>query len=544
MNMSGRIANLSIRGKIAIAFAAVVVLMLGTGLLIYRKVGFIQGVSARHMHTGEVLDSMQDAKTAMMDQESSLRGSLLTGDPALLLSFKQGQADFDAAFARAKLLTADDPAEQERLEQLGRSVLSWHRETADGGTGKQSMDAVRGKIAEILAAEQGLLRTLMAAQSAAFRSTRLFLLLGGILSILAAILVGFGLTALIARPVRLMTTAMRRLADHDLATTIPGAGRTDEIGAMSAAVQIFKDGLIRSDMLAAEQETQRQHKEQQALRLDGLVRGFEARLGSMVSVLASGSTELEATAQSLTGTAGQTNQQAANVGAAAETASAGVQTVASAAGQLAASISEITRQVAQSTRISARAVQDAERTDLIVRALAKGAEKIGHVVGLITSIASQTNLLALNATIEAARAGDAGKGFAVVASEVKSLANQTARATEEIGSQITQIQGSTRQAVEAIGSIAATIGEVSSIAASIAAAVEEQGAATAEIARNVQETAHAAQDVTVNIGGVSRAANDTGAAASQVLSAASDLSRQAEMLDREVSSFAANVRAA
>ena len=221
-----------------------------------------------------------------------------------------------------------------------------------------------------------------------------------------------------------------------------------------------------------------------------------------------------------------------------------MQAVAAAAEELSASIGEISRQVSQSSEITGQAVVDARRTDAIVRALAEGAERIGHVVGLIISIAGQTNLLALNATIEAARAGDAGKGFAVVASEVKSLAQQTAKATEEIGTQVGQIQSATKEAVEAIRVITGTIEEVSSIAVSIAAAVEEQGAATAEIARSVQQTAQSARDVTVNIGDVSQAATNTGTAADQVLDAATDLSRQAERLTSEVDGFITEVRAA
>jgi methyl-accepting chemotaxis protein len=257
---------------------------------------------------------------------------------------------------------------------------------------------------------------------------------------------------------------------------------------------------------------------------------FESKVGRLVGMLSSSSTELEATAQSMTGTANHSNRQAVAVASAAEEASTGMQTVASAAEELTASISEIGRQVAQSSKITGKAVDDAKRTDVIVRALAEGAEKIGAVVGLITDIASQTNLLALNATIEAARAGDAGKGFAVVASEVKSLANQTGKATEEIGAQITQIQAATKEAVEAIRGISATIEEVSEIATTIASAVEEQGAATSEIARNVQQTTQAAQEVTVGISGVSQAASETGAAAGAVLTSASDLSKQAAEL--------------
>lgn len=271
---------------------------------------------------------------------------------------------------------------------------------------------------------------------------------------------------------------------------------------------------------------------------------FEAKVGSLVSMLSSGATELQATAEAMSATATHTNQQATTVAAAAEEASCGVQTVAAAAEELSTSIHEISRQVAQSAKITGKAVEDARRTDTIVRALADGAQKIGDVVQLITSIAAQTNLLALNATIEAARAGDAGKGFAVVASEVKSLAGQTAKATDEIGAQIRQIQDATVEAVQAIKAIGATIEEVNVIASNIAAAVEEQGAATAEIARNVQQTAASTQEVTATIAGVSQAANDTGAAAGQVLGAASGLSEQAARLTNEVTEFVTGVRAA
>jgi methyl-accepting chemotaxis protein len=211
---------------------------------------------------------------------------------------------------------------------------------------------------------------------------------------------------------------------------------------------------------------------------------------------------------------------------------------------LSSSIGEISRQVAQSANIASRAVDNPRRTDTIVRALADGAHQIEHVAELISNIAGQTNLLALNATIEAARAGEAGRGFAVVAAEVKSLASQTAEATKEIGTRITQIQGATTEAVEAIQGITATIEEVSAIATSIGSAIEEQGAATAEIARNVTQTAQATQEVTTNIGGVSAAATETGGAASLVLAAASNLSKQAEQLSGEVNTFLAGVRAA
>ena len=355
---------------------------------------------------------------------------------------------------------------------------------------------------------------------------------------------GFALIRGISVPLTTMTAAMKRLAGRDMQLAVPGIGRGDESGAMAGAVQVFKDNMIKADELAAKQDADRKIKEERTVRLEALVRSFEGKVGQMVGMLAAASTKMEATAQTMSTTATQTNQQAATVTSAAELTSVGVQTVAAAAEQLTASISEITRQATQSARVSEKAISDARRTDVIVQALAAGAQKIADVVGLIASIAGQTNFLALNATIEAARAGEAGKGFAVVASEVKSLAQQTAKVTDEIRSQISHVQASTSEAVEAIRGITSIIEEVGAIAAMIAPTVEEQGAATSEIARNVQQTAANTQTVTTNIIGVSQAANDTGAAASQVLSAAGDLSRQAEALTQEVTSLVADVRAA
>jgi methyl-accepting chemotaxis protein len=338
---------------------------------------------------------------------------------------------------------------------------------------------------------------------------------------------------------------MQRIADGSLDQAVEETGRGDEIGRMAETLEVLRQTALTARALEAEQVATKQRAEgDKRQALIGLADRFDTSVGRLVGLMASGSTELETTAKSMTGTAERTNQRATVVGSAATEASTRVQTVAAAAEELSSSITEISRQVAQSAAITQRAVESARQTDTTVRALADGAKQIEHVAELISSIAGQTNLLALNATIEAARAGEAGRGFAVVAAEVKSLASQTAEATKEIGTRITQIQSATKEAVEAIQGITATIEEVSTIATTIGSAIEEQGAATAEIARNVTQTAQATKDVTTNIGGVSAAANETGSAAGLVLTAASNLSKQAEQLSGEVNTFLAGVRAA
>jgi methyl-accepting chemotaxis protein len=371
----------------------------------------------------------------------------------------------------------------------------------------------------------------------------------GLVIALVVIAIGIGIGILISvkgiiRPMTALTAAMTGLSRRDWSIAVPGADRRDELGDMARTLAIFRDSGMEAEHQATQQLADTKRGVERAARLEATVREFEAGIGEVTGAVGSAASDMQATARSMSSTATQTNQQASTVAAAAESASAGVQTVASAAEELSSSINEITRQVGQSTRNTEKAVEEARRTDAIVRALAEGAQKISQVVELISSIAGQTNLLALNATIEAARAGDAGKGFAVVASEVKNLASQTAKATGEISAQISQIQSTTAEAVTAIQGISQTIEEVSVIATSIATAVEEQGSATAEIARNVQQTASSTQAVTQNIVRVSQGANDTGAAADQVLGAADSLAQRAEQLTRRVSRFVADVRAA
>ena len=430
------------------------------------------------------------------------------------------------AFLRAAALDA------EQLEMLNGSM----RKAGEA----LSADAERAKAGNL--ADQNATEKLLLSTTA--DSSSLVVTLG-----LAALAIGAVLAWLIgraiSRPVMHMCAAMRALAGGDKTVEIPGVGRKDEIGQMADTVQVFKDSMIEANRLREANERQKTEAEaERKAAMVNLADTFEASIKGVVNSVASQSTEMQSAAQAMTHTAATASQQTTAVAASVEQASANVQTVATAAEQLSASVLEIGRQVEQSSKIANQAVGEADRTNTTVEGLSHAAQRIGEVVQLIATIAGQTNLLALNATIEAARAGDAGKGFAVVASEVKSLANQTAKATEEIRAQIDEIQGATGQTVEAIHSIGATIRQMSEIATTIASAVEEQGAATREIATNVQQAAQGTSEIATNIEGVNRAASDTGAAAAQVLSAAGELSRQSETLRRDVDNFLATVRAA
>jgi methyl-accepting chemotaxis protein len=382
------------------------------------------------------------------------------------------------------------------------------------------------------------------AGEAAYDSARIWIYSALGLAAALCAMAGFMIIVSVSTPIQAMTAAMKRLADHDLTTVVLGVERKDEIGSMAGAVQVFKDNMIKGDELAAAQAAENEAKQQRAARLESLTKSFESKVGTLVQSLSAAATEMESTASSMTALAEQGNNKAMTVASAAEQTSANVQTVATATEELTASIQEISKQVANSARIASKAVDDARATDGVVQELAVGAQKIGEIIQLINDIAGQTNLLALNATIEAARAGDAGKGFAVVASEVKSLATQTAKATDEISAQITQIQGATDQAVVAIKGIGSTIQEMSEIAAAIASAVEEQGAATVEISRNVQQAAQGTEEVSRSIVDVKQASTDTGAASTQVLGAAGELSRNSNDLSKEVESFLSGVKAA
>jgi len=363
---------------------------------------------------------------------------------------------------------------------------------------------------------------------------------------LVTIAFGLGIYLMLRRQMgslRRLTPVMRDLAEKKLDVVVPGVDRGDEIGEMARAVEIFKHGLAEAERLAAEQEAAQETKRRRAEIMEKLVHNFEASALDAVRGVSAAATELTATAGNMTQFAQHAGDQVAAVSAAAEQTSANVETVASAAEEMSASILEIGGQVGRSTEIAGQAVSEAERTNETMRELDEAARRIGDVVSLITSIASQTNLLALNATIEAARAGDAGKGFAVVAGEVKLLAGQTAKATEDISTQVAAIQGSTDGAVKAIGDISRTIARIAEISSTIAAAIVEQGATTTEISRNVQEASIGTKSVSSNIVQVSHTAGEVGNAAEEVHHASEGLAAQAEAIRTEVERFLAEIRA-
>ncbi|MBK1839663.1 methyl-accepting chemotaxis protein [Azospirillum sp. YIM B02556] len=363
-----------------------------------------------------------------------------------------------------------------------------------------------------------------------------------------ALAVGLLISIMISRaglvlPLRALIEEVRRMAGGALDKSVEGTGRKDEIGELARSVEGFRQDLVKGREVQAEVDRQREQALAVASRREGLLRAFDSAISGILRGVASAATELESTARSMSGIAQKSMQQATGSAAASEQTSSNVQAVAAATEEMNASIAEIARQVSQSTDVAGAAMREAEQTNAVVGDLAQTAQRIGEVVQLINDIASQTNLLALNATIEAARAGEAGKGFAVVASEVKSLASQTARATEEISSQIQAMQTVTGTAVTAIRGIGVTIARMNEIATAISGAITQQNATTEEISRAIQQASHATASVSASLSELTEVAAQTGDAGNQVLSAARDLSRQSEAMHTEVEGFLSHIRA-
>ncbi len=373
---------------------------------------------------------------------------------------------------------------------------------------------------------------------------KLLMVITGIALVTGAGVAYLLVTRSISRPLVEIVNGLDALNADDMSVDVK-VHNDDEIGAVARAYAVFKDSMMKTKELQADQEKQKQRNEEEKRALmNSLADDFDASVGGIVETVSSASAELNSTAQSMSSIAEETSSQANSVAAASEQASANVQTVASATEEMSNSIAEINQQVADASNASKKAVEDASQTSAQMETLAQTADKIGEVVSLISDIAEQTNLLALNATIESARAGEAGKGFAVVASEVKTLANETAKATEGISELVSEIQTETKTAVASIAEIGTVINQLEQTSTAIAAAMEEQGATTQEVARNVTEAASGTQEVSTSIAGVTQASQEAGTASSQVTSASAELSKQSELMKSEVQKFVAQVRAA
>jgi methyl-accepting chemotaxis protein len=454
--------------------------------------------------------------------------------PAVKAAMAEYQRDLQAT------LTLADGAKDVQLGdltiQLRDSVM---KSRADAEKLQGTVKAVADRLIERV---ENLSRQATEEYESTSRQLMVIAAIGIVFGVIAGYVIGqFG----IVKPIVLLKAVMEAFAGNDLKADVPGVERRDEVGDMARTVEVFKKNGLEVERMRAEQVvTEKRNADQRKADMFKLADDFEGAVGEIIETVSSASTELEASASTLTSSAVRSQERATMVAAASEEASTNVQSVASATEELSSSVNEISRQVQASARMANEAVDQARKTNGRIDELSKAAARIGDVVDLINTIAGQTNLLALNATIEAARAGEAGRGFAVVASEVKALAEQTARATGEIGQQISSIQSATQESVGAIQEISGTIEKLSEISSTIAAAVEEQGAATQEISRNVQQAAQGTMQVSSNVADVQQGASETGSASSQVLSAAQSLSSDSNRLKLEVGRFLSSVRAA
>jgi methyl-accepting chemotaxis protein len=560
-------ANIRITRKLLIAPGVAIVLLSLMAPLALKSLGdqsrLIERLTTIEVEKSATIAALERAvpeASAGLNRAIALAGNSDDEAAVKRLAAGMNQRLADAAALIAKLDGSELSARQRQVvTDLGKALTAYKQSSdavinmvaADVSTaymmsmnGEKAYVELLARLDELLAIERSEAAAAHDASMASAQAARYGFIALFAFATVIAILVSVAISGAIGGSIVRLTASTIRLADGDVGVTVEGSGRKDEIGALAGALGTFKQNAIEKARIEEEQRGRQAQAAARQQRIEGHIHAFDGTMRNVLETLGASATQLKGTAETMASTAEETSRQASAVSAASEVASENVSTAAAATEEMAASISEISNQVQQSSQTAAEAVREAARTNETVQSLSGMAQKIGAVVELIQAIASQTNLLALNATIEAARAGEAGKGFAVVASEVKGLASQTAKATEEISTQIGAMQSSTNDAVVAIASISKTIGRMNEIASAIAAAVEQQGAATHEITRNTQEAARGTGEVSRNITGVNAAAGHTGKAASDVLTASTQLGDQAQSLRSEMDRFFADIRAA
>jgi len=556
------LTNMRISTRLTGGFLTLLMLTVASSVMGIKGAADLAELTVRfHDHPYVVVDSMAQARLAFRtlrllsrdlvlaespDEQAKVKDAIEQTEKAYLESIAVAKEAFLGDRAKFDGAVATYVTYKTLLDELAVKVTSGDRQAA--------LSLMRGRAVEIerlYASQYGPIGQESKKTAEAFMEdaktksadvTRYgvgLLLLSLIVGGLAAFLTARSIT----KPIDGVKDCMNALTAGEMTVAVPGIERGDEIGAMAKAVRVFKENLIRVKRLEADQEEQKQRFEQERkVALRQMADEFESQVCAVVQTVMSAAAQLQASAKVMAITASGTIAQATTVSAAADLASGNVQTVAAATEQLAASINEIATQVEHSRNVAERADGEAKQTTDLIERLSSNVASIGEIVALINGISSQTNLLALNATIEAARAGDAGKGFAVVAAEVKSLANQTGRATDEIALKIAAVQNGTADAVRAVETISRVINDMGGIAASVASAVQEQTAATREISRNVDQAATGTEDVSRNIGGVETAARETGQAATQISESSAELTKQADVLKQQVGHFLEQVR--